>query len=196
MQIREILKKLEIEAERCRVPILRGSEREILLMAAEKAKPQKVLEIGTAIGFSALLMAERFPAAEIDTLEIDPLRHARAETVVREAGCADRIHCYLGDAADVLPRLAGFYDFLYLDGPKGQYLAHLHLAEPLLFPRAVIAADNVLFRGLVKGANRVPHRYRTLVMKLRAYLAYVGEAYDTEIFEEGDGMAVSIHNAP
>lgn len=193
-RISEILRELEAEAEINRVPILRGSERDILLSAAEKAKPEKILEIGTAIGFSALLLAERFPGAEITTLEIAPVRHARAERAVRDAGCAGRIHCLLGDAAEILPTLSGHYDFLYLDGPKGQYLAHLKLAEPLLSPLAVIAADNVLFRGLVKSADPVPHRYRTLVMKLRAYLAYVEENYETEIFGEGDGMAISISN--
>lgn len=191
MEIRHVLAVLEREAEAGGVPIIRAAERAGLLAAAEEASPRKILEIGTAIGFSALLLAEHFPNAEIDTVEKDEARHLRAREAVRDAGCEAHIHCHLGDAAEVIETLRGPYDFLYLDGPKGQYLAHLKLAEPLLAPRAVIAADNVLFRGMVMSEEPVPHRYRTLVMRLREYIAYVRAQYDTTIREEGDGLAVS-----
>ena len=185
--------ELEQEAQRDRVPIIRGPERELLLEAAALAHPRRILEIGTAIGYSALLLAYRFPEAEIDTLEIDPVRHRRALEVMEKAGISHRVHCHLGDAADLLPEMEGPYDFLYLDGPKGQYLRQLHMAEPKLSKTAVIAADNVLFRGLVQSTAPVPHRYRTLVMRLRDYIDYVNTAYETTISEEGDGLAVSIH---
>lgn len=191
MEIRDVLRSLEREALAAGVPILRESERDALLAACASARPARILEVGTAVGFSALLMALRCPEAEIDTIELDPARHARAVRAMAEAGVSGRVRCHLGDAAAVLPALAGPYDFLYLDGPKGQYLAHLRLAEPLLSPRAVIAADNVLFRGLVRQEGPVPHRYRTIVMRLRAYLAYVKEHYDTVVCVEGDGLAVS-----
>lgn len=188
---RQLRTELEQEAERDRVPIIRGPERELLLEAAALAKPRRILEIGTAIGYSALLMATRFPEAEIDTLEIDPKRHARALEVMERAGISDRVHCHLGDAAELLPKMQGPYDFLYLDGPKGQYLRQLHMVEPKLSSQAVIAADNVLFRGLVRSTDPVPHRYRTLVIRLREYINYVNQAYQTTISEEGDGLAVS-----
>lgn len=188
----EALKKeLEIEAGRDHVPIIRGPERALLLSAAEKASPKRILEVGTAIGYSSLLLAERFPLAEIDTLEIDPARHARAEEVMRRAGFSHRVHCHLGDAAELLETLEGPYDFLYLDGPKGQYLRQLKAIEPKLSSHAVIAADNVLFRGMVESDAPVPHRYRTLVMRLREYIRYVKERYETTIYPEGDGLAVS-----
>lgn len=191
MEIRDVLRSLERESLAAGVPILRESERDALLSACASARPARILEVGTAVGFSALLMALRCPEAEIDTIELDPARHARAVRAMAEAGVSGRVRCHLGDAAAVLPALAGPYDFLYLDGPKGQYLAHLRLAEPLLSPRAVIAADNVLFRGLVRQEGPVPHRYRTIVMRLRAYLAYVKDHYDTVVCTEGDGLAVS-----
>ena len=188
----EALKKeLEIEAGRDQVPIIRGPERSLLLSAAEKASPKRILEIGTAIGYSSLLLAERFPLAEIDTLEIDPARHARAEEVMRAAGFSQRVHCHLGDAAELLETLEGPYDFLYLDGPKGQYLRQLKAIEQKLSPHAVIAADNVLFRGMVESDAPVPHRYRTLVVRLREYIAYVRTHYATVIYKDGDGLAVS-----
>lgn len=191
MEISKVLEQLEQEAVEGGVPILRGPERPLLLSAAALAGPVRILEIGTAIGYSSLLMADRFPEAVIDTIELDEARYQRARRAVNDAGCGARIHCHLGDAAEILPKLQGPYDFLYLDGPKGQYLRHLKLAEPLLSPYAVIAADNVLFRGLVEGEEPVPHRYRTLVMRLREYIAYVRDRYLTEIYRDGDGLAVS-----
>ena len=191
METRDVLALLEKEAEETGVPILRAAEREILIKAARDVRPRRILEIGTAIGFSAILLAEACPEADIDTMEIDPVRHARAEAAACEAGLASRIFCRRGDAAEIIPTLVGPYDFVYLDGPKGQYLRHLKLVEPLLSPRAVICADNVLFRGLVAGEAMPPHRYRTIVLRLRKYVSYVSEHYETEIFEEGDGMAVS-----
>lgn len=191
--IERLKKELEAEAARDGVPILRGPERALLVEAAREAAPRRILEIGTAIGYSALLLAEVSPQAEIDTLEIDPVRHVRAEEVMQAAGFAARVHCHLGDAAEILPALTGSYDFVYLDGPKGQYLRQLKQIEPQLSGHAVIAADNVLFRGLVKSTEPVPHRYRTLVMRLREYIDYVTEHYDTIIHEEGDGLAISKH---
>lgn len=191
MEIRDVLAALEAEAAAERVPIIRAEEREALLRAAAEARPRRILEIGTAIGYSALLLAERFPEVAVDTVELDEKRRARALRAVEEAGAAGRVRCLAGDAAEVIPRLAGPYDFLYLDGPKGQYLAHLRLAEPLLSDRAVIAADNVLFRGLVRAEGSVPHRYRTIVTRLRDYIAYAETHYDTEIDTAGDGLAVS-----
>ena len=178
--IPQILSELEMYAEENNVPIIRGPERELLLKAAALAGPdgpQRILEIGTAIGYSALMMAET--------------RHTMAETVMRRAGVSERVRCHLGDAAELLKTLKGPYDFLYLDGPKGQYLRELKEIEPKLSKNAVIAADNVLFRGLVKSNGPVPHRYRTLVMRLRDYISYVEEKYDTHIYEEGDGLSVS-----
>lgn len=191
MEIRDVLAALEAEAAAERVPIIRAEEREALLRAAAEARPRHILEIGTAIGYSALLLAERFPEAEVDTVELDEKRRARALRAVEEAGAAGRVRCLAGDAAEVIPRLTGPYDFLYLDGPKGQYLVHLRLAEPLLSDRAVIAADNVFFRGLVRAEGPVPHRYRTIVTRLRDYIAYAEAHYDTEIDTAGDGLAVS-----
>ena len=185
--IADLKKELEREAEEENIPILRRAERKLLLEAAAAADPKKILEVGTATGYSALFL----PLAEIDTIEIDALRNERAVSVMQAAGFERRVRCHLGDAGEVLPALAGPYDFVYLDGPKGQYLRHLKLIEPKLSGNAVIAADNVLFRGLVRSGEPVAHRYRTLVTRLREYLEYVEAHYDTVIHEEGDGLAVS-----
>lgn len=154
--IADLKKELEREAEEENIPILRRAERKLLLEAAAAADPKKILEVGTATGYSALFLAEHFPLAEIDTIEIDALRNERAVSVMQAAGFERRVRCHLGDAGEVLPALAGPYDFVYLDGPKGQYLRHLKLIEPKLSGNAVIAADNVLFRGWCEAGNPWP----------------------------------------
>lgn len=190
--IQAVLASLEAYAEEHSVPIIRKSERKALIEAARKASPARILEVGTAIGYSSLLLLHEFPEAHIDTIEVDEQRYRIAEEAVEKAGVSHRWHGHLGDAARVIPTLEGPYDFVFLDGPKGQYLREIKMLEPLLTAHAVIAADNVLFRGLVMAEGQVPHRYRTLVMRLRDYIRYVNSAYDTIIDEEGDGLAVSV----
>lgn len=190
--IQAVLASLEAYAEEHSVPIIQKSERKALITAARKASPARILEVGTAIGYSSLLLLSEFPEAHIDTIEVDEQRYRIAEEAVEKAGVSHRWHGHLGDAARVIPTLEGPYDFVFLDGPKGQYLRELKMLEPLLAGHAVIAADNVLFRGLVMAEGQVPHRYRTLVMRLREYIGYVNSAYDTIIDEEGDGLAVSV----
>lgn len=190
--IQAVLASLEAYAEEHSVPIIRKSERKALIAAARKASPARILEVGTAIGYSSLLLLSEFPEAHIDTIEVDEQRYRIAEEAVEKAGVSHRWHGHLGDAARVIPTLEGPYDFVFLDGPKGQYLRELKMLEPLLAGHAVIAADNVLFRGLVMAEGQVPHRYRTLVMRLREYIGYVNSAYDTIIDAEGDGLAVSV----
>lgn len=190
--IQAVLASLEAYAEEHSVPIIRKSERKALIAAARKASPARILEVGTAIGYSSLLLLSEFPEAHIDTIEVDEQRYRIAEEAVEKAGVSHRWHGHLGDAARVIPTLEGPYDFVFLDGPKGQYLRELKMLELLLAGHAVIAADNVLFRGLVMAEGQVPHRYRTLVMRLREYIGYVNSAYDTIIDEEGDGLAVSV----
>nr|WP_288297769.1 O-methyltransferase [uncultured Allisonella sp.] len=190
--IQAVLASLEAYAEEHSVPIIRKSERKALIEAARKASPARILEVGTAIGYSSLLLLHEFSEVHIDTIEVDEQRYRIAEEAVEKAGVSHRWHGHLGDAAKVIPTLEGPYDFVFLDGPKGQYLRELKMLEPLLTAHAVIAADNVLFRGLVMAEGQVPHRYRTLVMRLRDYIRYVNSAYDTIIDEEGDGLAVSV----
>lgn len=188
----QIKKELEEKAAAENIPIIRGTERELLLRAASLVQPRKILEIGTAVGYSALLLAERFPFSETDTIEIDEKRYKTALEVMKRAGLSERVHCHFGDASSLISTLQGPYDFVFLDGPKGQYLKHLQMIESLLAGKAVIAADNVLFRGLVRMSGPVEHRYRTIVVRLREYLSYVEKNYDTVIYEEGDGLAVSV----
>lgn len=192
--VSKVMKELEFEAETYNIPIIRESERQLLFKTVYENKPKRILEIGTAIGFSALLMATANDDAIIDTVEKDTKRFERAKKAIEDANMTERINCISGDADKVISELSGNYDFVYLDGPKGQYLNHLKKIEKILSEKAVIVADNVLFKGLVKSVEYPPHRYRTIVVRLREYLEYVNREYSTAIYEEGDGMAISFRN--
>lgn len=192
--VSKVMKELEFEAETYNIPIIRESERQLLFKTVYENKPKRILEIGTAIGFSALLMATANDDAIIDTVEKDTKRFERAKKAIEDANMTERINCISGDADKVISELSVNYDFVYLDGPKGQYLNHLKKIEKILSEKAVIVADNVLFKGLVKSGEYPPHRYRTIVVRLREYLEYVNCEYSTVIYEEGDGMAISFRN--
>lgn len=192
--VSKVMKELEFEAETYNIPIIRKSERQLLFKTVYENKPKRILEIGTAIGFSALLMATANDDAIIDTVEKDTKRFERAKKAIEDANMTERINCISGDADKVISELSVNYDFVYLDGPKGQYLNHLKKIEKILSEKAVIVADNVLFKGLVKSGEYPPHRYRTIVVRLREYLEYVNREYSTAIYEEGDGMAISFRN--
>lgn len=192
--VSKVMKELEFEAETYNIPIIRESERQLLFKTVYENKPKRILEIGTAIGFSALLMATANDDAIIDTVEKDTKRFERAKKAIEDANMTERINCISGDADKVISELSANYDFVYLDGPKGQYLNHLKKIEKILSEKAVIVADNVLFKGLVKSVEYPPHRYRTIVVRLREYLEYVNREYSTIIYEEGDGMAISFRN--
>ena len=192
--VSKVMKELEFEAETYNIPIIRESERQLLFKTVYENKPKRILEIGTAIGFSALLMATANDDVIIDTVEKDTKRFERAKKAIEDANMTERINCISGDADKVISELSGNYDFVYLDGPKGQYLNHLKKIEKILSEKAVIVADNVLFKGLVKSVEYPPHRYRTIVVRLREYLEYVNREYSTAIYEEGDGMAISFRN--
>lgn len=150
-----------------------------------------------AIGYSTLQIARNGAAdIQITTMELSEERAEAAKAYIKRAGFAERIRVLTGDAGQLLleeaPKDAP-YDFVFLDAAKGQYVDYFHKIEPLLAENAVILADNVLFRGYVRSEEKAPRRFRTIVKRLREYIALVTEhpRYSTEILENGDGLAVT-----
>ena len=178
------------------VPIINERGRQAFLQVVQEAKPHRVLEIGTAIGYSSLLMAQH-GAADIDitTLELSDERIKTAQGYIDRSAYADRIHIMGGDAAENLLKLqltGQEFDFVFIDAAKGQYVDYFHKIQPMLADKAVILADNVLFRGYVKGDVPTPRRFKTIVKRLREYIELVSQPpYVTEILENGDGLAVT-----
>jgi predicted O-methyltransferase YrrM len=178
------------------VPIINERGRQAFLQVVQEAKPHRVLEIGTAIGYSSLLMAQN-GAADIDitTLELSDERIKTAQGYIDRSAYADRIHIMGGDAAENLLKLqltGQKFDFVFIDAAKGQYVDYFHKIQPMLADKAVILADNVLFRGYVKADVPTPRRFKTIVKRLREYIALLSQPpYVTEILENGDGLAVT-----
>ena len=192
----ELLREMEGYAALHHVPIINERGRQAFLQVVQEAKPHRVLEIGTAIGYSSLLMAQH-GAADIDitTLELSDERIKTAQGYIDRSAYADRIHIMGGDAAENLLKLqltGQKFDFVFIDAAKGQYVDYFHKIQPMLADKAVILADNVLFRGYVKGDVPTPRRFKTIVKRLREYIELVSQPpYVTEILENGDGLAVT-----
>ena len=192
----ELLREMEGYAALHHVPIINERGRQAFLQVVQEAKPHRVLEIGTAIGYSSLLMAQN-GAADIDitTLELSDERIKTAQGYIDRSAYADRIHIMGGDAAENLLKLqltGQEFDFVFIDAAKGQYVDYFHKIQPMLADKAVILADNVLFRGYVKGDVPTPRRFKTIVKRLREYIELVSQPpYVTEILENGDGLAVT-----
>ena len=192
----ELLREMEDYAALHHVPIINERGRQVFLQVVQAARPHRVLEIGTAIGYSSLLMAQN-GAADIDitTLELSDERIKTAQGYIDRSAYAGRIHIMGGDAAENLLKLqltGQKFDFIFIDAAKGQYVDYFHKIQPMLTENAVILADNVLFRGYVKGDVPTPRRFKTIVKRLREYIKLVSQPpYITEILENGDGLAVT-----
>jgi predicted O-methyltransferase YrrM len=194
--LEELLREMEVFAALHHVPIINERGRQAFLQVVQEARPHRVLEIGTAIGYSSLLMAQHGAAdIEITTLELSDERIKTAQGYIDRSAYADRIHIMGGDAAENLLKLqltGQKFDFVFIDAAKGQYVDYFHKIQPMLADKAVILADNVLFRGYVKGDVPTPRRFKTIVKRLREYIALVSQPpYVTEILENGDGLAVT-----
>lgn len=195
METNEILNEQRIYAMINNVPILRESEVHLFEELLSLYEPTSVLEIGTAIGYSTLLMARQMgEGGHITSIELDTVRHEMAKYYIGQSDYKDNVYLLNGDANEILVNLKGEYDLVFLDGPKGQYLKQLELIMPLLKEGAVVLADNVLFRGYVRGDKEPPRRFKTITKRLQEYLNFVEnkELFNTTIYPLGDGMSVSV----
>ena len=144
----EVMAEMEEVARRDSVPIVHWETGRFLATLCRALDPN-VLEVGTAIGYSTLHLAEALSAGRVTTLEIDPERAGQAREFWARAGVAERIELVEGDARETIPELSGSFDLLFVDAAKGQYREYIELAEPLLAERALLVIDNLLVGGEV-----------------------------------------------
>ena len=189
------LRELEKTALEEGIPIIRPHTRGLIQCILEMKAPQRILEIGTATGYSALVMYTYAPSdCRILTIEKDPERVAEARRSFDRFG-ADRIELVEADAAQVLPELTGPYDLIFLDAAKGQYIRFLPELVRLLPPGGVLLTDNVLKEGeILESKFAVTRRNRTIHKRMREYLAAISrdERLRTVLLETGDGAAISV----
>jgi len=188
-----LLTRLEREAAAEGIPIIQLPAAQVMRSLLLLHQPRSILEIGTAIGYSTIWLAEAAPQANIVTMEMDEERIARARANFAEAGLSGRIELIAGDAAKGLPKTRQF-DCLFIDAAKGQYQTFLDLYLPLLNENGLLICDNVLFRGLVAAPEEASKRQRPLVEKLDRVNVWLSEHPDlaTSWIPVGDGLAVSI----
>ena len=144
----DLMAEMEAVAERDSVPIVSWETGRVLAVLCRALDPV-VLEVGTAIGYSTLHMAEQLSSGRIVTLERDPERAAQARAYLERGGVADRVGLIEGDALETIPGLSGPFGLLFVDASKGEYTRYIELAEPLLAERCVLVVDNTLMMGEV-----------------------------------------------
>ncbi|MDN0062604.1 O-methyltransferase [Mediterraneibacter glycyrrhizinilyticus] len=192
----ELLEKIESEARAADVPIIRREMQSFLKVLLMLKKPVQILEVGTAVGFSALLMSENVPeGCRITTIENYEKRIPVARENFRRAEKENQITLLEGDAAEVLKTLDGPYDFIFMDAAKGQYIHYLPDVLRLLPPGGCLVSDNVMQDGdVIESRFAVERRNRTIHARMREYLYELKHKDNlvTSIIPLGDGVAVSI----
>ncbi|MBP5198181.1 MAG: O-methyltransferase [Lachnospiraceae bacterium] len=190
------LDKIEKEAIAGEVPIIRKSMQSLLKFLLAMKKPESILEVGTATGFSALLMSEYGPEnCHITTIEKYEKRIPVAKDNFEKAGKSDMITLLEGDATEILASMTGSYDFIFMDAAKGQYINFLPDVLRLLKPGGLLVSDNVLQDGdIIESRFAVTRRNRTIHARMRDYLYELkhNDLLETVILPVGDGVTVSV----
>ena len=190
------LESLEREAKADQVPIIRREMQSFLKVMLMLKQPTRILEIGTAVGFSALLMCENAPAnCHITTIENYQKRIPIAQANFAKADVAERITLLNGDANEILKELKGSFDFIFMDAAKAQYINFLPEILRLMDKGAVLISDNVLQDGdIIESHFAIERRNRTIHKRMREYLYQIKHHDEliTSIIPLGDGVTVSI----
>ena len=189
----EELEKIKNEAQEEHIPIIMDDTLEVIEKYIKENKPKKMLEIGTAVGYSAICFTE-FLSEDgiIDTIEREHIRVEEAKENIKKMGLEDKIHILEGDAVEILPTLDGKYDAIFIDAAKGKYPFFLKESLRMLSSDGIIFADNILYKGYVL-SDYNKHKQRTAVRNLREYIKETteNENLDTKILEVGDGLAIT-----
>lgn len=189
-----ILAEMEEFARINHVPIIQPEVAKLLLVLGKVHKPRKILEVGTAIGYSSILLSSVLqPGGRLDTIERYELMADRAKDNIKRAGREDVISIMVGDALEVLKCLDKKYDMIFLDAAKGQYPEFLPDCLRMLEKGGLMVSDNVLYKGMVATDELVVRRKKTIVKRMRDYLDTIcnSEELDTSIIPIGDGVALS-----
>lgn len=186
----EIIKQKALEEH---IPIIMDDTLEVIEKELKNNPPKRILEIGTAVGYSAMCFSEFLDKnGKIDTIERDKERIKEAKMNIKNVGVEEKINIYEGDAVEILPTISEKYDMVFIDAAKGKYPFFLKEALRMINPNGIIFADNILYKGYVM-SDYNKHKQRTAVRNLREYIKEVSENpnLETEILEVGDGLAIS-----
>ncbi|OCA92474.1 O-methyltransferase [Pseudobacillus wudalianchiensis] len=187
--------EMEAFAQEHGVPIMEPTGIEAMLQIMRIQQPKRILEIGTAIGYSALRMAAALPETTIVTIERDEERYRQAIDYIQASKVGGRVEVLFGDALELVAEAGGKgpYDAIFIDAAKGQYTKFFEGYSAFLAPEGTVYTDNVLFKGYVAGIPAESKRIINLVKKIQSYNEWLMSHpdFDTAIFPVGDGLAVS-----
>ncbi len=189
---------LEEIANRARegyIPIIRDNTAQALINVCKEKNPKKILEIGTAIGYSGLLMLQNCQAF-LYTIEKDEQRLAEAKANFNLFGQESRVKLILDDALIALEKLCNDnekFDLIFLDGAKGQYIKYYPLIKKLLNRDGILFTDNIYMHGMVKSEGKIAHKHRSMVVNLRKYIELLKNDKDftTNFYDIDDGYSIS-----
>ena len=189
----DTIRDMERYAEANNVPIIERDSIEFINKFIQLNGTKKILEIGTAIGYSAILMTLSSPDVEVTTIEKDEKRYREAIKNIKECELDKRIEVVFNDALDV--NLSGYkFDMIFIDAAKGQYIKYFEKFANYLNPKGVIITDNLKFHGLVENKDRIESKnVKGLVEKIEKYVDYLktNDQFVTKFFDVGDGLSVS-----
>lgn len=188
-----IIAEMEEYAKENGVPISQPESIKMLELLIKIGNVKRVLEIGTAIGYSAIRMAKA-GAEHIDTIEINNDAAKVASRNISAAELTDKIFVHQGDAKEVLPTLDGSYDLIFIDAAKGQYEEFFKHSMRMLKRGGILVSDNILYKGMTATDELVLHRKITIVKRLRKYVDMLCNhpQLETDILPLGDGVAISV----
>lgn len=188
------LKKIKDYANRNNIPIIFPEVEQFIKVLLKIANVKNILEIGSAIGYSSLVMAESTSSdIRITTIEKRKDMYKIAKENISQSKYKDKIKIIQGDARDIVPELKGKYDFIFLDAAKGHYLEFFNDCVEKLNDGGIILSDNVLYKGMVANDELVIRRKKTIVKRMRNYLEYISklEGYITSVLPLGDGVSIT-----
>lgn len=188
----KLLSELREYANNNKIPILQKETAQLLRVLIKITKPKEILEIGTAIGYSSILMAQN-SNCKITTIEMDPSMVDMAINNINKANLSSNIQVIEGDAILVLPLLTKKYDLIFIDANKSRYKEYFDMGKEMLNNSGVIISDNVLYKGMTANDDSVQKKNRTIVNNMRKYLEYITtiNGYMTSIIPIGDGVALT-----
>lgn len=189
-----LIREMEKYAAENHVPIIQPEVARFLSFLIKGRNVKSILEIGTAIGYSAMVMHSAAGGCRIVTIERDPDMIDRAKENISAAGLEKDIEIVEGEAGEILKKMEGSFDLVLLDAAKGQYMEFFPDCHRMLKKNGIIFADNVLFRGMVATNELLIRRKITIVKRMRKYLKFMSSNpdYDTSVLPLGDGVAVSL----
>ncbi|MBS4540031.1 O-methyltransferase [Clostridium sp. D2Q-11] len=188
----ELIQSLEEYAKENHVPIIHLEVAEFLKVLIKIKKAKNILEIGSAIGYSAIIMASSMDNGSLTSIERREDMVNLAKSNIEKSGL-ERVNIIHGEAQEVLPNIKQKFDFIFIDAAKGKYMEFLPFCIDMLEENGVIVSDNVLFKGMVANDDLVVRRKKTIVRRMREYLDYISNhpRLTTSVIPIGDGMAIS-----